>query len=90
MFSLCLRCKTKTNKIFGGCYKKNFVDLQNFQNPNFVRGKFWKIRSSIKLSLGYVRSQTKFGPDRFSRFDVYWIQTNKHPDKQRISTDWID
>jgi len=33
-----------------------------------------------------VKSHTKFGPDRFKRFDVYWIQTNKqtntHPDKQ--------
>jgi len=31
-------------------------------------------------------SHKKFGPDRFSRFDVYWIQTNrqtdKHPNKQ--------
>ena len=27
-------------------------------------------------------SDKKFGPDRFSRFDVYWIQTNKHPNKQ--------
>ena len=25
--------------------------------------------------LGHVRSHTKFGPNRFSRFDVYWIQT---------------
>ena len=24
----------------------------------------------------------KFGPDRFSRFDVYWIQTNKQTNKQ--------
>ena len=31
-------------------------------------------------------SHKKFGPDRFSRFDVYWMQTNKqtnrHPDRQ--------
>ena len=27
-------------------------------------------------------AHNKFGPDRFSRFDVYWIQTNKHPDTQ--------
>ena len=27
-------------------------------------------------------SHKKFGPDRFSRFDVYWIQTNRHPNKQ--------
>ena len=24
----------------------------------------------------------KFGPDRFSRFDVYWIQTNKQTNRQ--------
>ena len=33
----------------------------------------------MNLHWGHVRSHTKFGPDRFSRFDVYWIQTNKHP-----------
>ena len=31
-------------------------------------------------------SHKKFGPDRVSRFDVYWMQTNKqtnrHPDRQ--------
>ena len=27
-------------------------------------------------------SHKKFGPDRFSRFDVYWIQTNKQRDTQ--------
>jgi len=38
-----------------------------------------------------MRSHTKFGPDRFSRFDVYWIQTNKqtpkHPDKPNLYID---
>ena len=29
-----------------------------------------------------MRSYTKFGSDQFSRFDVYWIQTNRHPSKQ--------
>jgi len=24
----------------------------------------------------------KFGPDRISRFDVYWIQTDRQTDKQ--------
>ena len=28
-----------------------------------------------------------FGQNRFSRFDVYVIQTNKHPDKQRVYID---
>ena len=29
-------------------------------------------------------SHKKFGPDRFSRFDVYWIQTNKQTDKTNL------
>ena len=36
-------------------------------------------------------SHKKFGPDRFSRFDVYWIQTdrqtNTHPDKPNLFID---
>jgi len=31
---------------------------------------------------GHVMSHKKFGPDRFSRFDVYWIQTDKQTNKQ--------
>ena len=27
-------------------------------------------------------SHKKFGPDRFSRFDVYWIQTDRQTNKQ--------
>ena len=27
-------------------------------------------------------SHKKFGPDRFSRFDVYWIQTDTQTNKQ--------
>ena len=27
-------------------------------------------------------SHKKFGPDRFIRFDVYWIQTNKQTNRQ--------
>ena len=29
-----------------------------------------------------MRSHTKFYPDRFSRFDVYWIQTNTQINRQ--------
>ena len=32
-------------------------------------------------------SHKKFGPDRFSRFDVYWIQTNKMTDKPNLYID---
>ena len=27
-------------------------------------------------------SHKKFGPDRFSRFDIYWIQTDRQTDRQ--------
>ena len=32
-------------------------------------------------------SHKKFGSDRFSRFDVYWIQTNKQTDKPNLYID---
>ena len=32
-------------------------------------------------------SHKKFGPDRFSRFDVYWIQTNRQTDKPNLYLD---
>jgi len=57
-----------------------------FKNLNF----FYKIKkkplkhmfkifflSFINLPCGHVMSLKKFGPDRFNRFDVYWIQTNR-------------
>ena len=63
-------------------FKKNFVDFQNFQKSNFDGGKFLKILSFINLPWAYVMSHKKFGPDRFSRFDVYLLDTNKQTDKQ--------
>ena len=41
--------------------------------------KFWW---SINLPWGHERSHTKFGPDRFSRFDVYCIQTHIQTNRQ--------
>ena len=35
-----------------------------------------------KHFLGPREVHTKFGAVRFSRFDVYWIQTNKQTDTQ--------
>ena len=54
-----------------------------------------KIRSSINLPSGHVMSHTKFGPDRFSRLDVYWIQTNRQTnkvyiDKERLTRVWTN
>ena len=64
--------------------KKKFADFQNYQKSNFDGGKFLKIRSSINFPWGHVMSHKKFGPDRFSRFDVYWIQTNIDTDKLNL------
>ena len=41
-----------------------------------------KIRSSINLPWGHVRYYETFGPGQFSRFDVYWRQTNNQTDRQ--------
>ena len=54
----------------------------DFQKQNFDGGKFLKIRSSINLPWGHARSHKKCGADRFSRFDVYWIQTDRQTNKQ--------
>ena len=40
-----------------------------------------------KPFLGSLDVPQKFGPDRFSRFDVYWIQTNKQTDKPNLYID---
>ena len=41
-----------------------------------------KIQKFNESSWGHARSHKKNGPDRFSRIDVYWIQTDTNPDKQ--------
>ena len=67
------------------------MDYQNYYYllSNFDGGNFLKIRSFINLPWGHVMSHKKFGPDRFSRFDVYWIQTNKQTDKPNLYIDKI-
>ena len=56
-----------------------------FKNPSLWQ-RLYKVLINHNLPWGNVRSHTKFGPDRFSRFDFYWIQkqTNKHTDKQSL------
>ena len=61
-----------------------FVDFQNFQKSNYVRGKFLKLRLSINIPWGNVRSCKIFGPYRFCRFDVYWSQIEKQTSKVYI------
>jgi len=60
--------------------KKN----HGFSKIEFVRCKLFLNSIIHKLSLGSREVPQKMGPDRFSRFDIHWIQTNRHPDKQSI------
>ena len=55
----------------------------------FWRRQIFEILIIHNSSLGHVRSHTKFGPDRFTLFDVYWIQTDRQTDKQSIYIDII-
>ena len=56
-----------------------FTKIKNFWTQKFV------ILSIHKPFLGsHLRFHKKFGPDRFSRFDVFWIQTDRHIDKQSL------
>jgi len=43
---------------------------------------FFKIFIIHKPSLWSRDVPQKFGPDRFSRFDVYWTQTDRQTDRQ--------
>ena len=36
----------------------------------------------MKLPWGHVISHKKIGPERFSRFEVHWIQTDRQTDRQ--------
>ena len=49
--------------------------------PNF---KILIIHKPFLGPWGHVSSHTKFGLDRFSRFDVYWTLANSLTDKQSI------
>ena len=45
------------------------------------------VRLVPSLPWDHVSSHNKIGPDRFSRFDVYRIQTNKQTDKPNLYID---
>ena len=76
-----LHYKTKTKKfadsiIFFCAFSKSY------KNKKLLNTKFFKFWSFINLPWGHVSSHTKFGFDRISLFDVYWIQTKKQTDRQ--------
>ncbi len=58
-----------------------FMDAENVQN--YVQ-KLLIFENSIiqNLPLGHAKSHKTFGPDRFSCFDVYWIQTERQTNRQ--------
>ena len=62
-------------------YKFLFVDFQHFLKIEFSWRLYFELLIIHKPSLK-TWFHTKFGPNRFSRFDIYWIQTNRHPDWQ--------
>ena len=64
-------------------FKKKIADFQEFK---FLKHIF-KCLSIINLPCGHVMSHKKFGPDRYSRVDVYWMQTNKQTDNPNLYTD---
>ena len=75
---LFVQYKTITKKVSG--FRKFFLRISKF----LQKSKTFVILSIHKTfrPWGHVRSHTKFVPDRFSRCDVYWIQTNKQTDRQ--------
>ena len=79
-FSFCLHCKRKPKK---------FREFSNLMKIEFCWRQIFEILIIHKPSWGHVRSRTKCGPHRFSRFNVYWTQTDSYTltDKQSIYTD---
>ena len=65
----------------------DFQNVQKFNEDRILMDKYLKFLSFINLPCGHVMSHIKFGPDRFSRFDVYWIQTNRQTDKPNLYLD---
>ena len=77
--------KQRRKKFCGFKKKKNsriFKNLNLFTKLKTLKTHFLKFLSFINLPCGHVMSHKKFGPDRFSRFDVYWVQTDKQTDRQ--------
>ena len=64
------------------------MDFQNLTKFKIFGDYFFVILSIHTPSLGHVRSQKLLQLNRFSRFDVYWIQTNQQTDKESIYNDF--
>ena len=74
-FCLCIHCKTKFLKNRG--FYRKFCEFFKFdKNQIFLKANFSKFWSVVNLPWDHVRSQTKFGPDLFSRFDKQFKREN--------------
>ena len=54
------------------------MNFSSFKQLKMLCRQNFSILTFHNPSLGHVMSHTKFRPDWFSRFDVYWKQTAKH------------
>ena len=65
------------------CAPAMYSDMWDYY---FQKIKFCKMQIFENQSIpwGHVRSHKKILPDRFSRFDVYWIETNRQTDKPNL------
>ena len=64
----------------------NVYDI-SWQIHKFENQSLWQILSSFKPSSGHVCELPQtFGPDRFSHFAVYWIQTERQTTNIFINT----
>ena len=67
----------KRNRSGPNCGFIIFAWIKNFTKSKFLETIFIILSIHTYLPWCLVRSQTKFWPDQFSRFDVYWIQMDK-------------
>ena len=54
----------------------------NFKKTKAFEYNFFQFWSTLNIPWGNPRFNTTFGPSRFSRIDVYWIQTNTQTSKE--------
>ena len=76
--------RVNKNKTFRGFCKKKFRGFSKFLKFEFELRQIFENLIFDKPSLGSHSREIlqKFGPDRFSCFDVYWIQTNKQTNRK--------
>ena len=62
--------------------KHKRMDFQNIKNLNLRAGTIFYVRPAKNLPWDQGEVIKKIGPDRFSRFSVYWSQTDNQKTRQ--------